>query len=482
MTIMSSLPAARRPALRLLALGLLALGALTPARAARAQAQEPGVITTRYTSIRYAAGEQALAAWYASFVDDMDASVSALLGADPLTGLIIRITPTPRQFRFTDSSFPINPSAVGGAHLQVGRREIDAAANELHAQTPAEAQQNFRHELTRAIARSVSNNYLPFPVLEGLAQYNELAPERGKSAADALAADPRTQAAGAWVSISEEMLIPTGYSFVAFLLERDGLPAFDRYLASMRTDHEDFLAAAAAAYSKPVSDLESEWRAWLPGFLNGGWQRNVLSAYDLAPGRALYAAGAFAAARDHFAQTARLYTDLGRPELAAAATRERDRAAAAATADGQTAAARQALARGDYAAAARSAAAAESAFAGLGAAPYRAEAHTLAAQAARGAGAQGRLAEARRLLTWPTLDPPAAAAAAQDAGASFAALGDAAGVAAVNALLRDLWEAQRLGAAVALGAAGLTALAALAAFRRGRRARHRAAEEAPSWL
>src|SRR5207247_1830828 len=122
-----------------------------------------------------------------------------------------------------------------------------------------------------------------------------------------------------------EVAYPESYTVLAFLADRYGMGAFARFLARVRAN-EPIPAALQDAYGQAQDALEAQWRAYLPAFFQDGWQVNVLRAYDLAPGRALYDAGRFAAARDYFARSEALYRDLGRDAQATEATAARTRA------------------------------------------------------------------------------------------------------------------------------------------------------------
>src|SRR5947208_3254181 len=55
-------------------------------------------ISTHYFSVSYPQGEEKAANWYAGFVDDVDISVSELLGAQPVEGLKLTIYATEAEY------------------------------------------------------------------------------------------------------------------------------------------------------------------------------------------------------------------------------------------------------------------------------------------------------------------------------------------------------------------------------------------------
>jgi hypothetical protein len=473
-------------------LALLLLLAL-PA-APRVSAAEPDVpqLTTRFFTIYYPAGEEQTANWYAGFVDDMDSTVSELLGADPVTGLILVIYNTEAEYTAANPLAELHPGVL--AHAIPDRKEIGVAVERLRAAPPELARESFRHEMTHVVAGALSNQELPIGFQEGLAQYNELSDTRADEVVKALQA---AQAQGvdllSWDDLTNtrrfqrqlDVAYPESYTVMAFLADRYGMGAYTRFLAGLRAGHA-WSAALAEGFGVSAAELEAQWRDWLPGFFSDGWRKNVLRASDLAPGRALYDAGQFAEAAAYFKQSEALYRDLGRMAQLTAAMNARVNAERAQQATQQATAAGTALAAHDYAGAQQQATTAAATFAALQLTDRRNQAASIAGQAAQGVQALATLDRARLAQQgWRVAD---AEQAAREAGAALAALGDAPRVAEANRILADIWGLERAAGLAALGVGALALLGgALAAGRR----RWRTAklprppaipEETASWL
>ncbi len=468
---------------------LLALAPALPTWAADPADQQ---ISTRYFTIIYPPGEDETATWYAGFVDDVDTAVSELLGAEPVSGLTLHIYATEDEYQAANPLAEVHPDIL--AHAIPDRKEVGVAVERLREQAPELARVSFRHEMTHVVAGALSNQNLPVDFQEGLAQYNELSRDRAEGVARII---EQAQTNGlpllSWNDLSNsgifrrrlDLAYPQSYTVMAFLAERYGMGAFARFLAALR-DTSDYRAALHTAYDKAPETLEEEWRAYLPDFLKDGWERNVLTDYDMQPGLALYQAGRFAEAQDYLARSQRLYEDLGRTGRAQQAATALHQAKQAEQADGLLTQARQALETHDYAGAQQSAAVAGQTFAALDLPSYRDQADSLSGQSRQGLEAQTQLAEARAALA--RFDWRGAEQDARAAGEAFATLGDAARVAEVNTLLGDLWQWER---AAGLGAAGagsvVLVFGLLVALRTRRhaplaRAAVSLAEEEKSWL
>jgi hypothetical protein len=461
------------------------------------QGEEYRRLDTRYFAIYYPPGEEQTARWYADFVDDVNVSVSELLGAEPLEGITLRIFSSEPDYIRANPLAQVHPVV---AHAIPERMEIGVAVERLRQLPPEVARQSFRHEVTHVVAGALSNHNLPIGFQEGLGQYNELSTERGQDVAEALrSADAAGVPLLSWEDLNDlrrfrrriAIAYPQSYTVMSFLAERYGMGAFGRFLAGLR-DGTDYRQALQAAYGRTIEELQRQWHdEYLPGFLKDGWQVNVLAAYDMQPALDLYAAGRFEQAAGLFARSERLYRDVGRAERAAQASAYRAKAERAAQALELAAQARQALERHDYAAAHQAASSAEETFGALELAQHRRHAATTAHLAAQGLEAQAALQRARHNLR--LLNVPGAYADAHRAAQAFALLGDAQRVAEANALLADLWRWQRwLGLSVIGGGVALLVAGALGVARTRARVRSRSRdqgrdpthmrEESMSWL
>jgi hypothetical protein len=400
-------------------------------------------LETEYFTIYYPSGEEEAAEWYAGFADDVNTAVAEMLGQEPVSGLTLRIYATEADY------IAANPAAEQHAgilaHAIPDQLEVGVAVERLRQVEPEIARQSFRHEMTHIVAGVLSNQRLPIGFQEALAQYNELSTRRAQEAVQSLKnAEDQGAPLLAWFALNDratfmaqpDLAYPESYSMMAFLAEKYGMGTFGRFLENLSDGSNvgnNWSRAFRSAYRKSLPEIEQEWREYLPTFLKDGWQTNVLAAYDLSPGVALYEAGHFDEAKEHFAKSKALYEDLGREERAQAASDYLDKAEAATQADREAVQARQALESYDYRTALEGAKEASASFTTLALTEHSDLAMETATLAQRGLEAIALLESARGRLN--TFDVPGARAEARQAGQTFAELGDTAHAQEANSLV-----------------------------------------------
>lgn len=324
-----------------------------PARAL-AQSTPDQTLQTKYFTIYYPTGEDETANWYASFADDVNVAVAEMLGQDPVTGLTLRIYTTEAEY------IAANPAAGSEAgimaHSIPSKKEVGVAVERLRQAGSDVARQSFRHEMTHIVAGALSSQNLPIGFQEALAQYNELSTSRAQESMVALKSVVAANAPLlSWEDLNDARLFmgnaalgyPESYSVMAFLADKYGMGNFGLFMSGLRKG-VPWEKALADAYEKNVDKLEAEWHDYLPGFLKDGWQQNLLTAYDLSPGVALYNAGQFKEAKEHFALSEKLYKDLGRSERQSEAADYLAKAEKAEAAADQATQARKSLEAYDY--------------------------------------------------------------------------------------------------------------------------------------
>lgn len=433
--------------------------------------------TTDYFTIYYPAGEEKTAEWYAGFIDEVDRAVSELLGKDPITEMTLRIYATEPDYFEANPLAEVHPGIL--AHAIPERKEIGVAVERLREQPPALARESFRHEITHIVAGALTDQRLPIGFQEGLAQYDELSSSRGEEVVQGMQA---AQAAGAqylsWSDLNDSnkfrqninVAYPQSYTVMAFLADHFGMEPFVHFLEGLRSGL-DYRHSLLVAYSRPMEDLEKEWREYLPGFLQEGWKHNVLSAHDLGYGLALMGAGRFTEAKEHFTESQRLYNDLGRPDRASQAGEYLAEATRAADADSMATLSRKELEAHNYSKAYAGAISASQAFTQLDMPDYGQHAIDISLLAQEGLDGLGKLDKAHAALKG--FDFGGANSLASESGQIFSSLGDAAHVNEANALISEAANWQRsIGFAVA--GAGILVLVGVSitggiVFRRARR-------------
>ena len=493
-------PASRSVPLRYLFAALFVLCSLIVPTRTFAARQGEQQLSTKYFTIYYPDGEAKTAAWYASFADDVDTAVSELLGAEPVTEITLHIYATEAEYAEVNPLAGFHPGIM--AHAIPEQRELGVAIERLRQEAPELARESFRHEMTHIVAGALSGQKLPIGLQEGLAQYNELSQSRSQEVVQVL---QQAQTMGApllsWRELNSrrtfqsrlDVAYPQSYSVMAFLADRYGMGAFSRFLKELAGGpyggRGAYADAMATAYGTSMDDLESQWQQYLPDFLKDGWKHNVLSSYDLEPGKALYDAGRFLEATDYFAASEKLYRDLGRDARAGEAAGYREKADRALQAGELTGQARKALEGHDYAGAERTATMAVRAFEALNLSARKDQALSLRQMAGRGLRAVSDLQRAREHRQ--VFNLPQAQAEARQAGETLAGLGDSSGVAEANAVLSELWQLQRSAGMAALGGGAISVVLGVYSvlrFRKREAIRRLAAgansqfKEDPSWL
>lgn len=424
-----------RVTMRLARLAAASLLALIVALALAAPAAAQGGMfwlerPTAYFTIAYAPGGEAEAERYAAWVDEIYDEIAAALSYRTATPLVLRLFPTGEDY------YQLNPAArnVPGvvAHADFRRRELVVIVERTRQQSEEEVRNNVRHELTHIVAGELSDSRLNTGFQEGVAQYMERpsgelerriialrdAHDRGRLL-PWRAFDDRDQ-----IYAVPEVSYPQALSVVAFLVERDGFARLREFL-EVSARSSGYSSALERAYGVSAVLLEAEWRDWLPSYLDGGYRRSALTAYDLGFARELVAQGNYAAAAEELAQAIewlRRQAETQPPEVLVEAEALLARSEAGMRAEQLAESARQALERSDYARAAELVEGARGLYDQLDD-PTQAEVLAIYAERAeRGLRATGRLAEADALAR--AMRYPQARAAADLAAREFASLGD----------------------------------------------------------
>lgn len=420
---------------RLARLGAALLLALICALALVAPVAAQGIAwreraTTKFT-ILYGAGGEVEAARYAGWVDDIYEEIATALSFRTATPLTLRLYPSDEQY------YQMNPAArnVPGvvAHADFRRRELVVIVERTLQQTEEEVRNNVRHELTHIVAADLSANRLNTGFQEGIAQYMErptaeldrrvaalrLARDQGRLL-PWRAFDDRDQIYG-----SPDIGYPQSLSVVAFLVEREGFAKLREFLA-VSGRSRDYSSALERTYGVSPALLETEWLDWLPSYLDGGFRRSALMAYDLGFARGLVAEGSYAAAEAEIKQALewlRKQADTQPEALIIEAESLLTRSEAGMRAEQLAESARQALEQADYERAEQLIAGARTLYGELGDARQAEVLAIYQSRAERGLRATDRLAEADALAR--ALRYPQARSSADLAAQEFSALGDA---------------------------------------------------------
>lgn len=160
-----------------------------------------------------------------------------------------------------------------------------------------------RHELSGLFLASLSGDNLPPGLALGINQYVEIPGDQTEAAVDRLrAALPAGRGAllpwpelieGTTIPIDRELASAQALSVAAYLSDRYGFEALLKVVKGLGEGHS-YRSAMTAVYGQPVEQLEAEWWAFLPSYVDRGWQHNALYNYDLAPFENALDSGAYA--------------------------------------------------------------------------------------------------------------------------------------------------------------------------------------------
>ncbi len=423
--------------------------------------------------VRYKPHAADEAGWYAEAAEDAYRQVAEIFGVERRE-LIVALFPDEESYVEAN---PVAAHAEGVlGHARPSANEVGLALNRLRDQSEALRRDTIRHELTHIVLGELSDQRLPIGFQEGIAQYLERDPEgrervvrglqRGVLEGQLLGLNelnrPRAFMSRPWSSY------PQSYAVVAFLAERYGMGKVVELVRATR-DTETLDEATIRAFGSPTAELEREWQAWLPGFVDGGYARNELDAWEMTAPRQQLAESRFAEARDGFERAARLFEGLGRTELLAQAHDGAQLAALGIEAVELSQQGAAALVDFEYARAAELLGQAESRWSSLGDEGRRTLAATALERARTAIEAEAGLQEARALLDdWKFQE---ATDRALGAGQVFAALGNEARTEETNQLMAEVRETQMRLATLAIGT-GVVGLSAVGAgWMLGRRRR-----------
>jgi hypothetical protein len=421
---------------RLLRLAFVVLILGQPASQVLAQGPEPPAPpvwldrATGHYSLVYAEGSEADADYYAAFADELYAWEARLFATDIEKPITLRLYPT------LESYFQANPLAaqIAGvvAHANAGRREIAIALPRVAALGDEDRRNNVRHELAHLFLSALSDDQMPTGFHEGIAQYLEKPTSELEAGVQLLRQADQQGRLLDWSTLNErdraysdpQVAYPQSRSVVAFLVDRYGFARLLDFARAFR-GAPGFRTALEQAYGVPADQLEAEWAAYLPEYLDGRWKINALYDYDLSRAEQLVTTGAYTPAEQELAAAIALLETTDQDEALARAqallARARQGQAAHALAD----AARDALETGDYALAGDLVSQARDAFAALDDTARNAELAAYGARLQAVARARGRLANAEArsggVLALSARDAALALAA------ELAALGDEAG-------------------------------------------------------
>ncbi len=448
----------------LLLLILLGSSAVLPLRPAAAQSDEWAELSTTYFTILYPPDETGRleAEAYAGFVDQIYDEIATLFEYRAATPLILRLFPSFESYQAVNPLARDIPGIV--AHADFRKRELAVVLPRTEQQSPDEIQNNIRHELTHIFAADLSNNQLNTGFQEGIAQYVEIPTGEYTRKLELIQQALASNRLIRWSDLQERERIynepqigyPQSLSIVTFLIENYGFRTFRTFIEETGRS-TGYRAALQSVYRTSPSELEAQWRAWLPSFVDGTYVTRPAIGFDLNYPIRLLEQGRYAEAQSELEATIEWLRTTPQQDTLQEAEALLIRSRAGQQATQIALSARTALANGEYEQALNLTQQARQAFAAIGDTRQEQVLEVYAARAIRGLRANQQLATASSQLEsfrfWDARD------AAERAAQEYARLGDTQRAEQALALRDSLSDWQRL-AGVGLVVLGVLSLLA----------------------
>lgn len=217
---------------------------------------------------------------------------------------------------------------------------------------------NLRMLLTQQIAAMMGGGNLPPGLVRGTALYGEAPPAELPALVMALGQQANADRLADWATLfttPDAALAGQQYSVVAFLIDTYGFRSYRDFLTTLSKPEarKDWRQAMQIVYknegSAAATTLEAKWKAYLPQFLGGLWQRNQFTYYDIDEATQLVGVGQYAQAVTLLTPAIGFLQQTGTPKRASEAQTLLSKARAGSEAEARVRDAQQALEENDYA-------------------------------------------------------------------------------------------------------------------------------------
>jgi len=216
---------------------------------------------------------------------------------------------------------------------------------------------NLRMLLTQQIVAMMSGGNLPPGLLRGTALYGEAPPAELPALVATLGQQAIADRLADWATLlttSDNALVGQQYSVVAFLIDTYGFRQYRDFLTTLSKPQagKDWRQAMQIVYKNEgnaaATTLESKWKAYLPQFLGGLWQRNQFMYYNIDEATQLVGLGQYSQAVTLLTPAIGFLQQTGTPKRAADAQALLSKARAGSEAEARVRDAQQALEANDY--------------------------------------------------------------------------------------------------------------------------------------
>jgi hypothetical protein len=157
-----------------------------------------------------------------------------------------------------------------------------------------------RQELNGVFLSTLGENNVPGGLELGLNQYVALSGPALAAVVERLATAHATDVLYSWRTMMDNPIVyaewevahPQALGIAAYLADRFGFTSLVRLVGALGQG-QGIENALVTVYGEPMDRLEQDWLNYLPGYLEGRWQYNALTSFDLAPFEAALEAGAY---------------------------------------------------------------------------------------------------------------------------------------------------------------------------------------------
>lgn len=217
---------------------------------------------------------------------------------------------------------------------------------------------NLRMLLTQQIAAMMSGGNLPPGLVHGTALYGEAPPAELPALVMMLGQQANADRLADWATLfstPDTALTGQQYSVVAFLIDAYGFRQYRDFLTALSKPaaQKDWRQAMQIVYknegSAAATSLEAKWKAYLPQFIGGLWQRNQFTYYNIDEATQLVGVGQYSQAVTLLTPAIGFLQQTGTPKRASDAQALLSKARAGSEAEARVRDAQQALEENDYA-------------------------------------------------------------------------------------------------------------------------------------
>lgn len=187
------------------------------------------------------------------------------------------------------------------------RNDVSIALPRFAALSAVEAENQLRHATAHILVGIASGFNIPRGLDEGIAQYVER-PDNQKVAriAAVVQAAQQDNRLPSWSELNrdlppvddKELIAAQAYAVVAYLMQHQGIAEFQRLLVELRTTPAWRDAMKVAYEPATATDLEQQWKEKVPVWAASEWRYNLIAGFDLGPAKELLTKGNYRGALD----------------------------------------------------------------------------------------------------------------------------------------------------------------------------------------